>query len=75
MIAAVQLKKYIVNTSIFDFVINKLSNLQELYLIILVKINKNSKLHFYNTILFFYLLISLRVKNNKKFLLNIKKVA
>ena len=75
MIAAVQLKKYIVNTSIFDFVINKLSNLQELYLIILVKINKNSKLYFYNTILFFYLLISLRVKNNKKFLLNIKKVA
>ena len=45
-----------------------------LYLVILLKVNKNLKLYFYYTILTFYLDISSKIKNYKKLVLNIKKV-
>lgn len=43
-----------VNAYIFYIFMSKLGYQQELYLVILVKINKNSKVSFYNTILLFF---------------------
>lgn len=38
---------------------------------VLFKINKNSEICFYYIILFFYLAINLKIKDNKELLLNI----
>ena len=43
-------------------------------MVILCKINQNSKICFYYIILFYNLRINLRLENGKKTLLNIEKV-
>ena len=40
-----------------------------------MKIDKNLKSYFYYTLFLFYLIISIRIKADKKYLLNIKKIA
>lgn len=58
---------------IFSIFIYKLDYLWELDLISLLKVNKNFKKNLYNIILMFYLSNNLKIKYDKKLLLNIKK--
>lgn len=74
MIAIFELNKFWTNISILSIIIYKRNYQQMLYLVILLKVNKNLKLYFYYTILTFYLDISSKIKNYKKLVLNIKKV-
>lgn len=60
---------------IFGTVIYELSYQQRFYLVILLKVDKSSKINFYHAILTFYLFINLKIEYNKELLLNIKKVA
>ena len=57
MIFAIKFKKYMANASVLGIIISKLSYWQKLYLIILLKIDKNSKLSFYCTILLLDLVV------------------
>ena len=75
MISAIKLKRRIIGASISDIIISKFYYKKKLYLIILFEINKNLKPDFYYTILFLGLVFCLWMKNNKKFLLNAKKIA
>ena len=59
VIIIVEFKKHIANANIFGIIIGKFYYKKKPYLIILLEINKNSKLGFYYTILFFSLTISL----------------
>ena len=58
MIFIIKFKKYISNTSIFGVIIDQLSYKKKLYLIILFKINKSSKIGLYYIILFLSLAIN-----------------
>lgn len=51
-------------------IMNKFSNKQKPYFIILIVVNKNLEMSFYYTIQLFNLIITLRVKDNREFLLN-----
>ena len=51
MISAIELKKYVVGAGIFDIVVSKLHHGKKLCLIILLKLDKNSKVCFHHTIL------------------------
>ena len=75
MISTIKLKKYMASTSIFSIVISKLCYGKKLYLIILLKVNKNLEVGFYYIILSFSLAISLWIKGDKKFLFDAKKIA
>ena len=63
-----------VNTNIFGIIINKFYYKKKLYLIILFKVNKYLKISFYYTILSLDLAIYLWLKDDKRFLFNIKKI-
>lgn len=56
------------NAYIFYIIIRKLCYCQYLDLIIIVPIIKDLKIHFYYTILSFYLAFNLSIKSNKKLL-------
>lgn len=58
-------KKYMANIYICNMIINKFCDQLELYLIILLKVNKNSKINFYYNFLFFSLVIYLKIKDGK----------
>lgn len=62
MIFVFQFKKRIASTYIFGIIVYKSSHLQDFNLVVLFKINKNSKISFYSTILFNSLIISLKMK-------------
>ena len=64
MIYVVELKRYKAGTGIFGIIISKLCYRNKLYLIILFKVNKNSKLSFYYIVLPLNLAICLRIKSN-----------
>ena len=70
----IKFKRHITSINIFYIIISKLSHLKESYLVILLKINKNLEISFYYTILFFSLAIYLKLKDDIKFSLNIKKI-
>ena len=55
---------------IFDISISRFSYLKKLFLVILLKMNKNSKVAFYCNIFSFGLIIYLRIKSDKKLLFN-----
>lgn len=74
MITAVKFKIYILNDSIFSIISYKLSYEQRFYIVILLKINKNSKIYSYYTIWTFDLTINLKMQNNKKFVFYLKEV-
>ena len=74
IIIVVQLKKNKAEICIFNITVVKFGYEQKLYTIVLFKINKNLKIYFYYIILFFYLAISLKIKDKKKFLFYIKKI-
>ena len=58
IIAIIRLEKFLLNAGIFNIIVYKLSYWQELYLIILVKIEKDSKIYFYYSILILDLAIN-----------------
>ena len=62
-----------INTSIYNIIINKLFYIKKLCLIILSEINKSLKVGFHYIILLFDLIIYLWLKDSKKSLLNTKK--
>ena len=59
MIFAIELKRYMINANIFGIIIGKLDYKKKPYLIILFKVNKDSKISFYYTILFLGLSVCL----------------
>ena len=59
MIFAIELKKYEANTSIFGIIVGKFRLKKKLYLIILLKVDKDPKLGFYYAILSFSLVVYL----------------
>ena len=61
IIATIELKKYILNTSFFSIIIYKLNYWQKFYLVILLKVDKNSKIHLYYTMLTFELIVDFRI--------------
>lgn len=60
-----------INAAIFNIIIYKLSHWQKFNLIILLKIDQNSKIGLHSDVLPFYFAISLKMKNVKEFLFNI----
>lgn len=75
MVVAVQFKKHVSNSCIFYIIIHKLNHWQEPCLVIMLKVDKNLKVHFYCAILMFGLTICLRMKGSWEPLFNVKKVA
>lgn len=75
MVIIGQLKKHIAGACIFGIAIYKLDYWQEFCLVILFKIDKNLQTSLYDMMLTFYLTFGLRVKRDKKLLLDIKKIA
>ena len=73
MISLIELEKYVTNTGILDIVVSKLYHRKKLYLVILFKIDKDSKIGFYYNILPFDLTICLLVKSDGKFYLISRK--
>ena len=60
--------------NIFNIIISKVSNCKEVFLVILLKANKNLKINFYYIILPLSLTIYLKIKGNNKLLFNDKKI-
>lgn len=63
MIITIKFKKDIANICVFYIIISKFGYYQKFNPVILLKIDKNLKVNFYNTILLIYLAISLLVKS------------
>lgn len=62
-IAVIELKRYIINASIFYIIIFKFSYQKKSSLVILLGVEKSFVVNFYNIILYFNLAISLKIKN------------
>ena len=74
MISAIELKKCMASADIFGIVINKLRYEKKLYSIILLKVNKSSKVDFYCTILPLSLVVCLQIKRNRESPLDVKEI-
>ena len=74
MISTIELKKYVVGNDILGVIVGKLHYEKKLCLIILLKVDKNSKVNFYYTILPLSLAIYLQVEDGRKSLLDIKEI-
>ena len=59
MIFAIELEKYMAGAGILGVVVGKFYHRKKLCLIILLKVNKNSEVNFYHTILPFDLIVHL----------------
>ena len=75
MIFAIKLEKSVAGVGILGIVISKLCYRKKLCPIILLKVDKGSKVSFYYTILLFGLTVYLLVKGGKEFPLDAKKIA
>ena len=75
MISAIELKKYVAGTGIHGIVVCKLCYEKKLYLIILLKLNKDLEVSFYHVTLPFCLTVRLWVEGDKKSPLNVEKIA
>lgn len=75
MIFVVQLKRCMINASIFGIVISKLSLVKESSSVILFEVNKSIKIGLFTTILTLGLAISPRVKRSKKFAFDLNEIA
>ena len=74
MISAIELKKYVANAGILGIVIDKLCHRKKLCPIILFKVDKDSEINFYYTILPLSLAVCLQVEGGRKFLLDVKEI-
>ena len=74
MISAIKLEKCVAGAGILGIVLYKLCYGKKPYLIILFKIDKNSELGFYCTILSFDLTVRLLMKGGEKSPINAKEI-
>lgn len=63
------------DAGVFCIIIHKFNYWEQLCTIIIIIIDKSSKINLYDTFLFFNLAIGLRVENSLEFLFDIKKIA
>ena len=75
MIAVIQLKKHIAGAYIFGVVISNFNYYWELGPIVLLEVDKDLEVSFYDTILLFGLAVNLQIKSDKKSTFYGKKVA
>lgn len=68
MVTTIQLKKHVANICILCIVISKLDS------IILLKVDKSLKIHFYCIILMFDLAVSLKIEDGGELPLDFKKI-
>ena len=59
MVSAIEFKRHVANASILGIIVGEFCYEKKLYLVILFEVNKNLKVGFYYTILFFGLTICL----------------
>lgn len=74
MILIIQRKFYVICTYIFGILVCKFSLEQDFCILVLLLINKNSKISFYYDILILSLAIYLRIKSKPKLLFYAKKI-
>ena len=74
MISVIEFKKYVAGIGILDIIIDKICNRKKLYLIILLKVEKNLEVDFYHIILPLSLAVCLWVKGGRKSLFNVEKI-
>lgn len=75
LVSIVKLKRHITNVCVFSIIIYNFNHWQWFCLIVLFKVNKNSKIDFYYAILSLILIISLSIKCSKKPLFDVYKIA
>ena len=75
IVATVQLQRHMMIVCILSIIVSKLGYWYKPGLLVLFKINKDSEIQFYCTVLSLSLIVSLRVKSGKKSLFDIKKIA
>ena len=75
MISAIKLERYMTGTGIFGIIVSKLRYEKKPYPIILLEVDKGSKISFYYTILPLNLAIYLWVENNRESLLDAEEIA
>ena len=75
MIFAIELKKYVANVGIVGIAVGKFYYGKKLCPIILLKVDKGSKVGFYCIILLFGLTVHLWVEGSKEFPIDAKEIA
>ena len=75
VISVIELKRCVVDDGIFGVIVSKLCYEKKLCPIILLEVDKGSKVGFYCTILPFGLTIYLWLKSGREFPLDVKKIA
>ena len=75
MISAIELEKCVANAGILSVVIGKFCHGKKPYPIILLEVNKGSKISFHYIILPFNLTVYLWIKGGGESLLDVKKIA
>lgn len=75
LIPILQLKRRMTGPRIFNIIICKLDYRQKSYLVILLKVDKSSKVGFYSVVLLFDLIISLLMEGNRESSIKVKKIA
>ena len=75
MVFIIQLETYVTNISILSIIICKFHYLSNSSSVIMLKVDKGSKISFYNTILLFSLTVSLKVEYGRQPAFYITKVA
>ena len=74
MISTIELKRYIAGASIFGNIVGKLRHRKKLRLIILLKVDKGSKVDFYYPILPFEMTVHLWVEGGRESPLDAKEI-
>ena len=74
VIIIIELERYVTNTCIFCIIIGKLSYGKEPSLIILLIINKKTKLGFYHIVLLLGLTVNLKIKDGRESLLDSQEI-
>ena len=74
MIAAVQLERCVTGARVFHIIISKLGHRQEPSIVILLEVDKDSKVRLYSAVLPLSLPVCLQIEGGKKLLLDAEKV-
>ena len=75
MISAIELERGVAGAGIFGVIVGKLCHEKKPYSIVLLKVDKDSKIGFHRTILPFGLTVRLWVEGGKESLLNAEEIA
>ena len=74
MISIIELKKYLANIGIFGIIISILYYKKKPYIVILLEIDKDSKIGFYYMIVLFNLIVGLYIKSVRKSPIDAKEI-